>query len=191
MTLRKQHIIQLLLIAVLTAIVSCSSTPEGKDTKAKEVEIIDFSKMPSMVGDSIHTLVSDSGRLAYRMKAPKLAIFDKAEEPYWDFPDGIHMTTYDKEGHVEGDISSKIAVFDIEKELWTLSIGVEAINTDGTKLETELLYWNQKEERIYSDKLVKITEDGMITIGHGFESDQSFQNWHMDDFTTEFVMDDE
>jgi LPS export ABC transporter protein LptC len=189
MTLKNKHLLQLILVIIASVFVACTSATD-KEAEAKEVEIIDFSKMPSMVGDSVHTLVSDSGRLTYRMQTPNLAIYDKAEAPYWDFPQGIHMTTYNKDGDVDGDIRSKLAIYDVEKKLWTLTFNVVALNPDGTRLETELLYWDQTKELIYSDTLVKIVEDGMVTLGSGFESDQSFQDWHMDNFSTEFIMDE-
>lgn len=189
MTLKKKHVLQLILLTIASAFVSCTNAPDNKTAK-EEVEMIDFSTMPSMIGDSVHTLVSDSGRLKHRMQAPKLAIYDKVEEPYWDFSEGVHMTTYNRDGEVDGDIRSKIAYYDVNKELWTLTFEVEIVNPDGTKLETELLYWDQKKEIIYSDKLVKITEDGMITLGSGFESDEKFEDWHMDNFSTEFIMDE-
>lgn len=188
MILKRTQIIQLILLAIISTFVACSSAPEKK--AAEDVGIIDISNMPSMIGDSIHTLVSDSGRLAYRMIAPKLAIYDKVEEPYWDFPEGIQMITYNKEGGIDGDIKSKLAIYNVKTELWELRNEVIAINPDGTKLETELLYWDQEKELIYSDKKVKITEDGMITLGTGFQSDQSFENWHMDNFSTDFIVEE-
>lgn len=188
MTLKKRHIIQLTLLAIISTFVACTSAPEKE--QAEDVDIIDISKMPSMVGDSIHTLVSESGRLTYRMIAPKLAIYDKAEEPYWDFPEGIQMITYNEEGGIDGDIKSKLAIYNVKTEIWELRDEVIAVNPDGTKLETELLYWDQEKELIYSDEKVKIIEDGMITLGTGFQSDQSFENWHMDNFSTDFIMDE-
>lgn len=180
--------IQLAIVSIAIALVSCTST--DKKATVEEVEIIDITKVPSMLGDSVHTLVSDSGRITYRMKAPKLAIYDKAEEPYWDFPEGIHMTTYDTEGNIDGDIKSKFAIYDVEKELWELKIDVEAVNPDGNMVETELLYWDRKKKKIYTDKFVKITEDGLITTGYGFETDEGFNDWTLEDFSSEFIMDE-
>jgi hypothetical protein len=39
------------------------------------------------------------------------------------------------------------------------------------KLETELLYWDQPKNLIYSDRFVKITNEDQIVMGTGFESD--------------------
>ena len=46
-----------------------------------------------------------------------------------------------------------------------------AINEAGEKLETELLFWDQKKELIYTDRFVKITTEDQIVQGYGLESD--------------------
>lgn len=189
MILKKKQIIQFSLIAIALSFAACSNSKNGEE-KTAAIDIIDFSKMPSMEGDSIHTLVTYSGKLTYRMIAPKLSIFDKVDEPYWNFPQGINMVTYDEEGKIESDIKSNLAIYHIKEELWELRKNVVALNPEGKKLETEILYWNQKTEKIYSDTLVTVTEDGMRTTGTGFTADQNFDVWDMDDFTTEFIMED-
>ena len=39
------------------------------------------------------------------------------------------------------------------------------------KLETEVLYWDELKDLIYSDRFVKITNEDQIVMGTGFESD--------------------
>jgi hypothetical protein len=45
------------------------------------------------------------------------------------------------------------------------------INESNEKLETELLFWNQEKDRIYTDRFVKMTSEDQISVGIGFESD--------------------
>jgi hypothetical protein len=45
------------------------------------------------------------------------------------------------------------------------------INENNEKLETELLFWDQEKDRIYTDRFVKITNEDVISQGIGFESD--------------------
>lgn len=181
MELRKIAYVALLALVTLA---SCKTTAKKEKTDTK---VIDFSEMPSMVGDDVNTLVSDSGVVVYRMEAPKLAIFDTVDTPYWDFPEGLHITTYTKEGEEEGDIRSDFAIYHVEKQLWELRKNVEAENQEGKTIETELLYWDQNKEVIYSDAFVKVTEDGLLTKGYGFTSDQTFENWTLEDFEVEYI----
>ena len=57
------------------------------------------------------------------------------------------------------------------KTLWELQDSVVAINENKEKLETELLFWDQKKNIIYTDRFVKITTEDQIIQGYGLESD--------------------
>ena len=55
--------------------------------------------------------------------------------------------------------------------MWELKDSVVVLNESNDKLETEVLYWNQENNLIYTDRFVKITNEDQITQGFGFESD--------------------
>ena len=97
--------------------------------------------------------------------------YSRATEPYTVFRDGIKVSFYD--GHPEpvAYVTSKYAKYTDDKNLWELKDSVIAVNEAGEKLETELLYWDQKKEVIYTDRFVKITTEDQIIQGYGLESD--------------------
>ncbi len=174
----------LLFFLIVAIIVGCDN---NSSPKAIIEEGIAVDSLPSLTGENINTIVSDSGRISYRMEAPILAIYDKVKTPYWNFPEGVHMTTYSKMGKDNGAIKSKFAIYHVEKKLWELRKNVVVTNPDGKTIETELLYWDQDKKSIYSDAFVKITDDGTITKGTGFKSDESFEAWTLDDFEIEYI----
>lgn len=45
-------------------------------------------------------------------------------------------------------------------------------NLKGEQFDTELLYWDQRTQRIYSDEFIRIEQPDRIITGHGFESNQ-------------------
>jgi hypothetical protein len=50
--------------------------------------------------------------------------------------------------------------------------------SEGKKLETEQMFWDQQEKKIYSDKFTRMTNpDGVFTGDNGFESDESLTDW--------------
>lgn len=172
------------LAIALGAFASCS------DKKASNIDATlmeDISLMPSMEGENIYTLMSDSGKLTYRMEAPKLAIYDQVDTPYWDFPEGLHITTYTKDGEPEATIKSKFAIYHVQDDLWELRQEVRAKAPGGERIETELLYWDQKKELIYTNVYLEVHDDGLITKGYGFESDQNFDNWEFDDYEIDYI----
>ena len=178
-----REIISLVLISLFFGFVACNSNPKKTATSASED--IEFKKTPSMQGEGVSTLVTDSGLLTYRMEAPKLTINDKVDTPFWHMPEGLHMITYSKDSEPEGDIKSKFALYYIDSDLWELRKEVVAISPEGMKLETELLYWDRKKKEIYTDQFVRITEEGSVTTGYGFKSDEEFVDWVIYEISTE------
>ena len=55
--------------------------------------------------------------------------------------------------------------------------GVLLENLKGEKLETEFLVWDEKRGQIFTEELVKITKQGQLIIGEGFESNTSFSKY--------------
>ena len=60
---------------------------------------------------------------------------------------------------------------------------MRATNIQGELFETEHLFWNQREEKIYSDSLIKITEANYIITGVGFESNQEMTRYQVKNTT--------
>ena len=54
---------------------------------------------------------------------------------------------------------------------------VVLISNDKKKLETEELIWDEKQEKMYTDKKVKITTQKEIIYGAGFTSNADFSEY--------------
>ena len=121
---------------------------------------------------SVTTLVSDSGVTRFRVKTDEWLVFDKKAKPAWDFPKGIHLEQFDENLEIHSEVDAKKAIYYTELEEWILSDSVSAVNVEGEKFESEILYVHQKEDRIFTDKFVKITQKDKIITGIGMESNQ-------------------
>ena len=71
------------------------------------------------------------------------------------------------------------AFFYKERNLWELNNDVEALTEKGERLNTEQLFWDTKEHRIYSEKFVKITTQNQVITGVGFESDEKLSKYEI------------
>lgn len=158
---------------VLLFLVACSTY---KPNVVEDV-VQDRMQVPALKVDSVATLVSDSGITRYRITAPQWYIYDRAVEPYWDFPQGLHFDRFDTNYDVDAEIDCKRARFNETKKLWVLNDSVKALNLQGEKFETQQLYWDQQAERIYSDSLITITQKDKKIIGVGFESNQEMTRY--------------
>jgi LPS export ABC transporter protein LptC len=162
----------LVLLAVYFLVSSCQSN------KPEEIAAItNREEIPSLIYEEFESVLTDSGRVTHKFITPKLLRYDRKEEPYMDFPNGLHVIMYQEDGEIESQIKCRNAINYEKKGLWELNIDVEAINEKGEVLNTEQLFWDTKAKRIYSDKQVTITQGDGVIIGVGFEADENMENW--------------
>lgn len=147
-------------------------------TDIKEVNaLITREGLPEMSGEQMELWYSDSARLKYRVTAPVYEKYNLEKEKYDEFPKGLKARLYDKEGNEVGSIVSRYAKKLEEEMLWELRDEVVVVNSEGKKLETDLLYWDMKKEIVYSNRYTRLTSGEQIIEGNGgFESDQQLNN---------------
>lgn len=160
-------------VVVLLNIVSCTE----KQEVGKIAAIKDRSKLPQLHVTDVTTVISDSGVTRYRITASQWDVFDKAAQPYWEFPTGIHFEKFDENLKVDANIHSKYARFNVYEKIWELKGNVRMMNIKGELFETEQLFWNQGQQRIYSDTIVKITQETSIIYAVGFESNEQMTKY--------------
>ncbi len=132
----------------------------------------------SMTVDDLHTFVTDSGKYRYEFSTPELQQFDNVEEPYTDFPGGLTFRTYAADGvTLSSRITCKNAKYFKQKNLWELNNDVEGLSQKGDLINTEQMFWNTADHKIYSEKFVKITTKGQMITGVGFESDDQLSRY--------------
>jgi len=161
-----------MVVVVLFFMFSC-----GKEKVDQIGAIKNRSAMPQLHATEITTIISDSGVTRYRISASRWDIFDRAAKPYWNFPNGINIEKFDINLKVDANIHSQYARYEVTEERWELRGKVKATNLQGELFETEQLFWSQRERRIYSDSLIKITRVSNIMTGIGFESDESMTRY--------------
>ena len=93
-------------------------------------------------------------------------------DAYWAFEKGVYLEKFDSIFQVEASIKADTAYFFNKEELWKLMGNVHIQNLKGEQFDTELLYWDQRAQRIYSDEFIRIEQPDRIITGHGFESNQ-------------------
>lgn len=159
----------------LFCVISC----QKEDKQEKIAAVADRSTMARLHATDITTVISDSGITRYRISAPTWNVYDRANQPYWEFPQGIHFERFDQNLKVDANIHSEYAKFMENEQLWELRKNVRMTNIQGQLFETSQLFWNQREERFYSDSLIKITDATHIIKGIGFESNQNMTNYRI------------
>ncbi|MBO5664668.1 MAG: LPS export ABC transporter periplasmic protein LptC [Bacteroidaceae bacterium] len=162
-----------LAVVVLIFLTSC----QEKQFNAPAIECRDSLAVMSTYG--VSTLISDSGRISYKIDAEEWFVFDKRQPPYWAFEKGVYLEKYDHELNIEATIQCDTAYYYSEQKLWKLIGNVDIRNPKDERFFTDLMYWDQEKELIYSDAYIKIEQEDQVTEGVGFSSNQSMTVWEI------------
>ena len=156
-------------LVILTGVIlSC----ENKVSSVPKSEII---SLPSHTATDFETTFIDSGRVQLIMSGKHLEEYNTKEKPYTEFTSGIRVIFYNGKKAAEGSVTARYAKYTNSNNLWELKDSVVVINETNGKLETELLYWDQNKDLIYTDRFVRITNEDQITLATGFESDSKLK----------------
>ena len=131
----------------------------------------------TMKTTGVVSLISDSGVTRYRANAKEWLVYGKAQEPYWYFPKGIYVEKFDSLFHTDASIVADTAYYYDKQGLFRFVGQVEVKSLQGERFETEELYWNQKEDKVYSDRFIRIEQEDKIITGVGFESNQNMTRY--------------
>ena len=63
-------------------------------------------------------------------------------------------------------------------------------NLSGDKFETQQLFWDEKDKKIYSDKYIRIEQEDKTISGYGFESNQELTEYQIRNTTGIFTVED-
>ncbi len=140
--------------------------------------VVNRDSIAGLKANKVTTVVSDSGITRYRIYAEQWDIYDKTKEPYWEFPKGLHFERFDQTLHIDANFHSNYAKFLSEKELWEFLGQVKAINIEGKMFETEHLFWNQSNKKIYSDTIVKVTLPTKVLYLNEFTANEDLTEYY-------------
>ena len=175
---------------LLALIVIVSMLWTSCENKIPVIPKSDLLTLPSISGKNIYTVVTDSGKIQLKMFSPVVDQYEKADPPYYEFISGLKVIVYNGLDTPQVTITSKYAKC-TSNNLWELRDSVIVVNEKAEKLETEILYWNQEKDLIYTDRFVKISTVDQITQGIGFESDSHLTRRKITHVTAEINVTDE
>lgn len=177
---------------VLATIVMLLLFPScGGKQKAVGEAITERDSLPMMQTMGVTTLISDSGVTRYRVNTEEWQVFDRKTPPYWAFERGIYLEQFDSIFDIEASIKADTAYYYNKDRLWKLVGNVDIQNRKGERFNTELLYWNEATQKVYSDKFIRIQQPDRVITGHGFDSNQQMTIYNIRNIEGVFYVEDE
>ena len=149
-SLKLKTFIQALVFLIIAIVIdSC-------ENKINFIPNSDLLTLPSLSVKDVETVYNDSGRLKLILWAPLVEEYSHTESPYDEFRFGIKVVFYDGLKDPAGSVKAKYAKYTKSNSLWELRDSVVVINEGNDKLETEVLFWDQPKDLIYSEPFVQV-----------------------------------
>ena len=120
------------------------------------------------------TVYSDSAQPKVRVTGPEMLRKPHERGYRQEFAKGAHIEFFDDAGDVSSTLDARFGIrYEVDDRV-LLRDSVVWESTAGDRLDTEELHWDPIEEKIYSDRFVRLRQADKEITGVGFESNQDF-----------------
>ena len=144
--------------------------------KLAEADALSDGEVPMQTVRNMFVVHTENGGLQMRMEADLMERYERDTMTFESFPEGFSVYAYTEEGLLETQIVSDNArhlKYKDGRESWEAFGNVVVKNLMNQEtMETDTLYWDQKNERIYTHCYVRMYSPDGFAQGYGMESDQ-------------------
>lgn len=110
------------------------------------------------------------------------------DEPKEKLLDGVKIEFFNDYGIRTSQLTSKKGkIDDVTQDMYAIDSVVAFNDSANVMLESDELMWRKKDEKIITDKFVRITTPDEIIEGYGFISDQQIKNYVIRNVTYQTV----
>jgi len=165
------------MIATASAVAFVVYSCKDELGRAKDLSI---AETPIQTVRNMFVVQSKNGIIQMRAEGEIMEKYENDSLSYELFPKGFSVYGYTEEGLLETEIVADNAIhktFEDGRESWEAYGNVIVKNLIKQEtLETDTLYWDQKNEKIYTHCYVKMYSPSGFMQGFGMESDQRARN---------------
>ena len=160
-------------VAVAFVVFSCKG-------KLGEADSINLDEAPVQTVDDMFIVQTQNGKIQMRAEAPLMERYERDTLSFELFPDGFFVYGYTDDEKLETEIvadNARHLKYKDGRESWEAFGNVVVKNLIKQEvMETDTLYWDQKNEKIYTHCYVRMYSPDGFMQGYGMESDQRARN---------------
>ena len=160
-------------LAVAFVVYSCKG-------KLGEAESLVIEETPVQTVRDMFIIQSENGKMQMRAVADLMEKYERDTLSYELFPEGFAVYGYTDDELLETEIvadNARHVKYTDGRETWEAFGNVVVKNLIKQEvMETDTLYWDQKNEKIYTHCYVKMYSPDGFMQGYGMESDQRARN---------------
>ena len=148
--------------------------------KLGEADALDIKEAPVQVVDDMFIVQTKNGKIEMRAEAPVMERYERDTLSFELFPRGFYVYGYTEEEKLETEIVADQArhlKYQDGRETWEAFGNVVVKNLIKQEvMETDTLYGDQKNEKIFTHCYVRMYSPDGFMQGYGMESDQRARN---------------
>lgn len=165
--LSKHTFICIVTVFTVTMFFSC----KGNLVEIQKLSVL--SKEPVGIAKNFEMIYTDSTRVTAIVTGPVHNDFSNRNFQYQEFPEGVKVDLFDKEKN-KSVVTADYGIIYSSTSLIELVGNVVIETHDGKKLEAPQLYWDQKNEWIFTEKNYTFTSEDLNMTGVGIDFNKSF-----------------
>ena len=148
--------------------ISCENDPKEIENWTRKAELKEEAK-------TIESYLSQSGVMKAKLTAPLMYRYQR-DTVYTEFPNTLHVDFYDDSVRVESWLTAQYGIYYDNLNKVFLRDSVTVINNDGDTLRCPELWWDQNQQKFYTDKPARLDgPDKHITGNQGLEATQDLK----------------
>lgn len=124
---------------------------------------------------NIESFLSQNGIVKARLTAPLMLRY-QYDTPKVEFPKTLHVNFFDINMKVESQLNAKYGNYLENQNKVYLRDSVVVFNITGDTLHTKELYWDQQQQKFYTETNVILIKPDQKVYGTGLVADQSFKD---------------
>ena len=167
----------MIVIATASAVAFMVYSCKGK---LGEAESLNINEVPVQTVDDMFIVQTENGKIQMRAEAPLMERYERDTLSFELFPDGFFVYGYTDDEKLETQIvadNARHLKYKDGRESWEAFGNVVVKNLIKQEvMETDTLYWDQKNEKIYTHCYVRMYSPDGFMQGYGMESDQRARN---------------
>lgn len=129
--------------------------------------------------EDVTIIYSTEGQTKAKLFAKTFVTRSDMKPSYVEMKDGLRVDFFDAALNVTSTLTAKYGRYFQEKGNILVQDSVEVKNNKNETLHTEELVWNEKIQKFYSDKFVKVVTPTQIIFGDGLEANQDFTQYQI------------
>jgi lipopolysaccharide export system protein LptC len=158
------------LLFLIPALIFLSCEEKFKPTQTN----LNTEDSPSQESWNSTVIFSDSGKTKAVLEAKHISVYPN--KGYTLIDSGAKVDFY-RDGKIVSTLTGERSKIDDKTKDMEIYDSVVVVNTEGSELRTQKLFWNNKTQKVSSDEFVRIKTPAETIEGVGFESDQNLKNY--------------